>query len=136
MLRPQQQKWFYKSFLSRKYLSILSKLQMSFPNKKVIENKFHFEEVTTSINDALTKYKSFLNDTTKNSFVINGWIDSPVKKIGNKLYFATLRDPYGTRIQLVDKHEPSLLKACNSVESCVQIKGQLSLKKQPKKKSN
>lgn len=106
---------------------------MSFPDKKVIENKFHFEEVTISINDALTKYKSFLNDTTKNSFVINGWIDSPVKKIGNKLYFATLRDPYGTRIQLVDKHEPSLLKACNSIESCVQIKGQLSLKKQPKK---
>lgn len=108
---------------------------MSFPDKALIQKKFQFTEDTVSIKDALTTYKSSSNDPTKNTFMINGWIDSPIKKIGNNLYFATLRDPDGTRIQLVDKHEPSLLKTCNSLESCVQIKGHLTPKKQPKRKS-
>ena len=133
MLKQQQQKWFLRPLFFKSHLYESSKLQINFPDKTTIQNKFQFSEETISIKEAITKYGSSLNNQTTKTFTINGWIDSHIKKIGNNLYFATLRDTDGTKIQLVDKHEPSLLKSCNTLESCVQIKGHLAVKKQPRK---
>ncbi|CAL9732661.1 aspartate--tRNA ligase, mitochondrial [Monosporozyma unispora] len=126
MLRPSLS----RSCLLRQFHHTVLKYQLKIPTKQTLLNKFQFQEDTISIKDFIKRYEQGQGEPTK-SYLINGWIDSPVKKIGNKLYFTTLRDPQGNKIQLVDKHEPSLLKGCISLESCIQIQGSLKHKKQP-----
>lgn len=94
-----------------------------------------FVEDTISIKDTIIKYGSSSYYPTTDTFTIKGWIGSYIKKIGNRLYFATLRDLYCNNFQLEDKRESFLLKSCDTLKNCVQIKSHITVKKQPKKSS-
>lgn len=119
--------------LPRQLHSTSLRYQLKIPDKETLLDKFQFQEDTITIKDSIKIYQQGHNEPSSN-YSINGWIDSQVKKIGNKLYFTTLRDCQGNKIQLVDKHEPSLLKGCTSLESCIQIQGNIKPKKLPKNK--
>lgn len=56
------------------------------------------------------------------TIVFNGWVDRKAKKVGKGLVFGRLRDGNGDTIQLVDNHEPSLIRSLKQ-ESAIVVKG-------------
>lgn len=62
--------------------------------------------------------------------MFNGWVDRKAKKVGKGLVFGRLRDGNGDTIQLVDNHEPSLIRSLKQ-ESAIVVKGNVEEQVRP-----
>lgn len=70
------------------------------------------------------------DESTSESTVFNGWVDRKAKKVGKGLVFGRLRDVNGDLIQLVDNHEPSLIRSLKQ-ESAIAVKGRVEQQVRP-----
>ncbi|AMD19649.1 HCL502Wp [Eremothecium sinecaudum] len=89
------------------------------PPFEEIKSKFSFVKETNKLDDVKSS-------GPKENVTVNGWIENKPKKVGKNLTFATLRDQYGSLIQVVDVY--SLLKHAQ-VEDAVQVTGNIVPKK-------
>ncbi|SCU91971.1 LAMI_0E08152g1_1 [Lachancea mirantina] len=92
------------------------------PVSKTIREQFQLAENGLTVKQALMAQ-------SKDNITLNGWIDQKPKKVGKNLTFATLRDPGGQKLQLIDSGTD--LKSAG-VEDVVQVVGQLVPKKRIK----
>uniref|UniRef100_A0A060TBK6 ARAD1B08668p n=1 Tax=Blastobotrys adeninivorans TaxID=409370 RepID=A0A060TBK6_BLAAD len=96
-------------------------VRAQFPEPEHVISKFTFPPATHSIKQV----NLLQQDKEGTKVTLHGWVHLKPRKVSKRLVFATLRDPSGETIQLVDANEPLFLRTVKP-ETAICVQGTYS----------